>query len=235
MQKAFAVLSVAFLLFATPAFADIQITNRASHLTTTVDFGYVGNVATTTDSFTYSTIDDTQLLRQGGATDGGPLGDISWDATYQYSVDQQLIPDGTQGFNGGGSVNLFTGIGGDGVSYVATTNFLEVEFENTALTTFDLSLIATPLSRIDLDRLVSPGVWENLLSNPGGFDELTATLALESGVYRLTAQTAADTYNGGSNGGSWSFSVVAVPEPSSMALLAISGALALIGARRKSR
>lgn len=235
VQKAIAALFATWFLITPNAYADLVVTSRSSLLSTNIDFGYVGSVTNSTDSFDYTTIDDMLLLRQGSATDGGPLGDISWDASYQYSVEQQLLFGSPHAFSAGGSTSLFTFVGGDGVSYLSSTNRLDVEFENSAPALFDISLIATHLSRIDLERQTSPGAWELVLSNSGSVAEVAATLPLEAGAYRLSAQTDANTDNGSSNGGSWSFSVTPVPEPSTLALAAIGGALALFGARRNQR
>ncbi|MDZ4779004.1 MAG: PEP-CTERM sorting domain-containing protein [Planctomycetia bacterium] len=231
MQKLLLVaFSAAFLSIASPVQADVQITSRSSLLWTTIDFGYVGSVTTTTDSLAYTNIDDTQITTAGSLTDGGPLGDVSWDATYQYSLDQHLDPVSAQGISGAGGVGLFTSVGGDGVSYLSSSNRLELDFENSALADFFLRFVATPDSRVDLGRLVSPGNWENVYTN-GGFGETTTTLPLEAGTYRLMAQTDTNTQNGFANGGSWSFEFSAVPEPSSLMLMAI-GAAGLFMRRR---
>ena len=124
-------------------------------------------------------------------------------------------------------------VGGDGVSFISSTNRLEVAFENTAATLFDLYFIATPGSRIDLEFESSPDVWEPVLTHPGGFDAITQQSTLAPGEYRLLAETTSATDNGFSTGGSWSFAITAVPEPSTMALLAISAA-GLLAMRRKA-
>jgi hypothetical protein len=226
----FVALVTAILSIALPAQTDVQVTNRNSLLWTTIDFGYLGSVNTSNDSLTYTNIDDTQIAISGGFTDGGPLGDVSWDATYQYGLDQHLDAISAQGISGGGSVGLFTSVGGDGVSYLSSSNRLELDFENSALKDFDLRFVATPDSRIELFRITSPGNWDSVYTN-GGFGETTTTLTLESGAYRLMAQTDTNTQNGFSNGGSWEFEITAVPEPATWTLLA-TGAAGLLVRRR---
>lgn len=231
MQKLSLFVATGFLLFVSPAFGEVNVTGRASLLHTVVDFGYVGSVNTTTDSLTYSAIDDSYLTRQGSATDGGPLGDVSWDATYQFNLEQQFVPDVSGGFAGVGSTGLFTFVGGEGVSYVTSTNRLEVDFENTTSSFFDLGIILSPFSRLELQQETSPGVWEILYSHPGGTDETHIALPLAAREYRLAAEAVVNTDNGFSNGGNWSFALTAVPEPSSWTLFAVG--VACVGLLRR--
>lgn len=213
--------------------ADVQITGRSTLMSTTIDFGYVGSVTTTTESKVSTTIDDTVLTMQGAASDGGPLGDVSWDAVYQFGLDQQLVPGSSTGFGGSGSTGLFTFAGGDGVSYLSATNRLEVVFENSQSTAFDLFFIATDTSSLDLEQMTSPGNWANVHTIPGGSGgEISTTVQLPAGVFRVTTATNVNTDNAGSNAGSWLFSITAVPEPSSMGLLAISTSWLILGRRR---
>ncbi len=212
--------------------ADVLITGRTSLVSTTFDFGYFGSVLTSTESKISTTIDDTQLIIQGSATDGGPLGDVSWDASYQFDVQQQLVPDSSRGFSGSSSTNLFAFAAGDGVSYLSSTNRLEVLFENTMSTAFELTFNATDTSVLHIEHMTGPGLWDNLFTIIGGYGEVATELHLATGVFRLTAQTDVATNNSFSNGGSWSFSITAVPEPSSMGLLAISTSWLIFGRRR---
>ena len=148
--------------------ADLQITGRSSLLSTNIDFGYVGNVTSSTESKVSTSIDDTLFTIQGNATDGGALGDISWDAIYEFGLEQQLVPGSSAGFGGFGSTGPFTFVAGDGVSYLSATNRLEVIFENSELTAFDLAYTATDTSSLDLEQMTSPGNWANVHTIPGG-------------------------------------------------------------------
>jgi hypothetical protein len=234
MKRNLILFSQALLLlvsFSSQSYADVVITDRLSLLSTTIDFGYVGNVLTTTDSLISTLIDNTQLNSQASASDGGALGDISWDASYQYSLDQQLDPGSSTGFGGSSSTSLFAFYAGDGVSHLASTNRLEVIFENSEAANFVVDLNATDTSNLYLDQMATGGIWNNLLALSGGFSIITTPISLPTGIYRLIAETNVNTDNGFGNG-SWSYSIIAVPEPSSMGLLAISTSWLIIGRRR---
>ena len=235
MKRNFILISKAILAVASLhslCIADVQITSRTSLLSTHIDFGYVGNVLSTTESKTSTTIDDTSLTIQGNAADGGALGDITWDAVYQFGLEQQLVPGSSIGFGGHSSTGLFTFIGGDGVSYLSATNRLEVVFENSEPTAFDLNFIATDTGSLDLEQMTSPGNWVSLYTIPGGTNGTTSsTLQLAAGVFRINTATNLNTDNGGSNGGSWSFSIMAVPEPTGLLHIGL-GVFCLLARRR---
>jgi hypothetical protein len=222
---------VAFL--PTLSTADVLITGRSSLMSTSIEFGYIGSVSTSMDSEVSTLIDDSPLMSQGSATDGGAIGDVSWDASYEYRLDQEFVPNSPQGFSGSSSTNLFAFAGGDGISRLSSTNRLEIIFENSQPASFGLLFNGTDFSSLSFDRMTIPGTWDNVYAISSGFGEVSTILELAAGIFRLTAETNVNTDNGFVGAGSWAFAIVAVPEPAGSSFAVVGCGILMTYRRRQ--
>jgi hypothetical protein len=213
---------VAIAWFCPLAHAGLIISSRYSLLSTNIEFGYVGSVVSSTDTKTSTLIEDSALTSHGAATDGAPIGDVSWDASYQYQLDQQFYHNSSQGLSASGSTNLFSFAAGEGVSHLLATNLLEVVFENTHPSNFNLLFNHTDDSTVSIDLLISPNNWESLFTTSSESSVASITLQLAAGIFRAKAESNVNTDNGFANAGAWMFEIVAVPEPTAMTLIMVA-------------
>jgi hypothetical protein len=208
--------------------AALIMDSRRTELQATTQFGYVGsvNLGTATLDRTSLTL-DLQTRLAGSDRGEGSVGDTSWVATYEFSLDQSIefLPAG--GFTASGSVSLFAFAGDQGVAGVDATsgNRLELGFTVTAPEAYRFSGITMDLTSVVLERSVGVGFWAPVAEpGVGTFDY---ALDLSPGQYRLSAIGGG--YHNSSQGESsaWTVQLTTVPEPPSMVVV---GSTLILGA-----
>lgn len=207
--------------------AGLFVESRETLLQASTQFGYIGSVNTAIASASYhSPTSDLQSQLIGNDSGDGPLGDTSWVANYEYRLDQ-TIEYLAGGIAANGSVGAFAFAGDQGVASVdaMSGNRLELGFSLDAAETYQFSGMVQELTTISFERSLGSGLWTPVVEP--GIGAFNHTLALEAGQYRLTAIGGGYHNSSQGEGSSWSFQLVAVPEPGSM--VALTSALLLCG------
>lgn len=210
----------------------LVIESRQTLLQVSTQFGYVGSVNSATSSVDYHGLaSDLQSQLSGSDSGSGALGDTSWVATYEYRLDQS-IEYVSGGIAASGSVSAFAFAGDQGVASVdaMTGNRLELGISLARTEAYRFSGIIQDLTSISFERSLGGGLWAPVVEpGTGAFDY---TLELQAGQYRMSGTGGGYHSSSQGEGSSWSFQLVAVPEPPAVAVVTASLLLSVIVSRR---
>jgi len=200
----------------------LLVESRHTLLQASTQFGYLGSVTLNTDSADYqSLVSDLQPQLSGSDSGSGSLGDTSWAANYEYRLEQSL-EFLSAGIAASGSVSVFAFAGDQGVASVDATsgNQLHLVFSLDTAEACRFSGIIQDFTGITFERSLGAGSWTPVVEPGTGLFDYT--LELQAGQYRLTGIGGGYHDASQGQGSSWSFQLVAVPEPASAAVTASS-------------
>lgn len=212
--------------------ASIVLQERQSTLNVFYNYGstfetYPGSNSVNSSSFAEDHISINGLDMNSGFTDVG-----FWSGGVQYDLNQQFIIQ-SDGFFGAGDTQLNSFVSGDMFANIDSNdpgNEQIIRFQNTLGTIYNFAGAATYSSTVRLERHVGSD-WENVYTSPVN-DGFSVSGFLGIGEYRIIGKGVASASGQVSQGAAWSYNFTTVPEPSSMAALAVGG-LALFRRRRR--
>ena len=214
---------VGWVLGLSPADAAWVVDSRRTELRMATQFGYVGSVNTGVDSLVRTGLtEDLQVNLRGSDSGSGSVGDTSWVASYDYSLDQSLeyLPEG--GFSASGSISLYAFSGDQGIAMLDAQpgNRLDLGFSLSADERYEFSGIAPELTKITLEQSLGNGQWTPI-AEPGT-EPFRYVFGLTAGQYRVSAVGSGYYDLSQGAGSSWSVQLATIPEPVSGVLFGSS-------------
>lgn len=176
---------------------------------------------------------DFSLNLNGADTGSGFTEFGTWEAGVAYDLNQQFDATSTN-LVGSGDIMLHSFLAGDGFSNIssgAPGNQLELIFTNDTASDFTLWGAMTSEGRVDLNVATVNG-WDPMYT-AASMGSYAFNGHLPVGQYRLTGSSFTSATGQQSMGSSWSFNMAAVPEPATIAALAM-GAAAMMRRRRRA-
>lgn len=211
--------------------AELILTERITSLSTYFLYGGGDGTFPGSNSYSNGSLTSDFISEISGAeSHEGYTGETTWYAGIQYQLNQQLELS-SNSIVSSGSTDLHSFLAGDGYSDISGRNELQLSFTNTSAMTFSLVGAVGSESVVALERF-NGSDWESVFTalGSGGFD---AQGVLEVGQFRLTGLgiTAATGQQQGHT--AWYYDFAVVPEPSTLAAVALGGLFLLRRTKRK--
>lgn len=184
--------------------------------------GRFGNIASSSDfsdSKTETSINSNFGITINGAdSSSGDLGDTGWTSGYSYGNDQNIDVTNNS-IQVSATLSASAGHDDQGVAKISADNRVTLVFENTSASLFKLEghpNIGNGTYRLEA---FDGSQWSDLYNGLAGPIDLT--FQMDPGTYRITALTFLPEIENFSNSDTYSVTLTAVPEPSTVAVLSV--------------